>query len=160
MSFDIALVGRVALGALLGYVVGWEREIRGSTAGDRTFALVAMGAAAFTVVGVDSFPATAEKILAGVVTGIGFLGAGVIVKGEGSQVLGITTAASLWATAALGILAGAGEPLVAVSVAMLILLVLESGNLPIIRRLDAGQRKSRLEGRPATADADETSDES
>jgi putative Mg2+ transporter-C (MgtC) family protein len=123
------------LGAILGFVIGWEREHRGSWAGDRTFALVALGAAAFTALGVENFPATAEKVIAGVVTGIGFLGAGVIIRGSNATVRGLTTAASLWGTAAIGILAGAGELLIAVATAGLVLVVLESPNLPILRRI-------------------------
>jgi putative Mg2+ transporter-C (MgtC) family protein len=98
-------------------------------------ALVALGAAAFTAVGVENFPATAEKVIAGVVTGIGFLGAGVILRGSNNSVRGLTTAASPWGTAAIGILAGAGELLIAVVTAGLVLVVLESPNLPILRRI-------------------------
>lgn len=120
MKTDLILLGRVGLGALLGYVVGFEREFRGSEAGDRTFALIAMGAAAFTAIGVESFPATAEKILAGVVTGVGFLGGGLIMKGDGGAVRGLTTAAAIWATASVGIVAGAGEVLLAISLTGLV----------------------------------------
>jgi len=137
-GFDLQLVGRMALGALLGYLVGWEREFRGSTAGDRTFALVALGAAAFTVVGVENFPATAEKVLAGVVTGVGFLGAGMIMKQDGGAIYGLTTAAAIWASSSLGIIAGVGEPLIAVLATGLTLLLLELEYLPGGHYLDAG----------------------
>jgi len=123
---DLALLARLALGALIGFVVGAERERRGSRAGDLTVALVALGAAGFTAVGVENFPSTAEKVIAGVVTGVGFLGAGLIMKGNDGTVLGLTTAASIWATAAAGIYAGAGEPIMAVGMAAIVLLVLET----------------------------------
>ena len=71
---DIVFVARMSLAAFLAFLVGWERESRGSAAGDRTHAMVALGAAAFTSIGIESFPATAEKLIAGVVTGVGFLG--------------------------------------------------------------------------------------
>lgn len=70
---DLALFGRVALAAGLGFAVGWEREVRGHPAGSRTFALVAAGSAAFSAIALDAFPATAEKLIAGIVTGICFI---------------------------------------------------------------------------------------
>ncbi len=147
LTFDIRLVGRMALGAALGYVVGWEREFRGSNAGERTFALVALGSAAFTVVGVENFPATAEKVLAGVVTGVGFLGAGMILKQEHGGVYGLTTAAAIWASSALGIIAGVGEPLIAVLAALLTLLILELRHLPGGHYIDAGTARRAWQGR-------------
>lgn len=132
-GIDLALIGRILLGTFLGFVVGWEREHRGSLAGDRTFALVALGATAFTAVGVENFPASAEKVMAGVVTGVGFLGAGMIVK-DGGGVRGLTTAAAMWAVAALGMLAGVGELLIAALAAALTVLVLELDAIPFLRR--------------------------
>ena len=76
--FDLALLVRIGVAVALAFPIGWEREFRGSEAGDRTFMLVSLGAAAFTAVGVENFPATAEKVMAGVVTGVGFLGGGMI----------------------------------------------------------------------------------
>lgn len=95
-----------------------------------------LGAAAFTAVGVENFPATAEKVMAGVVTGVGFLGGGMILQDRGG-VRGLTTAASIWATSAIGMLAGVGELLVATAVSALIILILELPFLPIIGVLDA-----------------------
>ncbi len=145
---DLLLLGRVGLGALIGFAIGAERERRGSRAGDRTFGLVALGSAGFTAIGVENFPETAEKILAGIVTGVGFLGAGLIMKGNDGTVLGLTTAASIWATAAAGVYAGAGEPLLAIGVAALVLMVLESPYIPLLRRLhtDNAQRAVESEG--------------
>jgi hypothetical protein len=112
LTTPATLIGRVALGTFLGYVIGFEREFRGKAAGERTFGLLALGAAAVTGLGVLFFPASAEKVIAGVVTGVGFLGAGLIFRerdttGRG-QVLGLTTAASSWAAAAVGIPRGFG----------------------------------------------------
>lgn len=134
--FDLTLLLRIGVAAMLAFAVGWEREFRGSAAGDRTFALVSLGAAAFTAVGVENFPATAEKVMAGVVTGVGFLGGGMILQDRGG-VRGLTTAAAIWATAAIGMLAGVGELLVATAVSALIILILELPFLPIIGVLDA-----------------------
>ena len=124
LTTDLVFVARMLLASAMAFAIGWEREYRGSPAGDRTHTLVALGAAAFTSVSVDVFPATAEKLIAGVVTGVGFLGAGMIVR-ESGQVIGLTTAAGMWACAAVGVTAGAGEYLMAVSLTAIILLVLE-----------------------------------
>lgn len=140
MENDLVTLGRLALGALIGFIIGAERERRGSRAGDRTFALVALGAAGFTALGVDNFPATAEKVIAGIVSGVGFLGAGLIMKGDGLSVVGLTTAASIWATAAAGVYAGAGEPLLALGLALLVILVLESPYVPLLRRFHTDSR--------------------
>lgn len=149
MKFDVLLLTRILVGAILGYVIGWEREFRGSAGGDRTFAMIAIGAAAFTAAGVENFPATAEKVMAGVVTGVGFLGAGMIFR-EGGGVRGLTSAAAIWATAAVGMLAGIGEFLIAVLVTGLIVLILEARNLPGLSKLDAqhwsGKKRRRNDG--------------
>lgn len=136
---DLVFLGRIALAAALAFMIGWERERRGSPAGDRTFAMVAIGAAAFTSIGVESFPATAEKLIAGVVTGVGFLGAGMIVR-EGVEVRGLTTAAGMWAIASVGVVVGAGEYVMGVGLATLILLVLEWENIPYVSRIGVVKR--------------------
>lgn len=135
-STDVQLAGRIAFGALMGYCIGWEREWRGSKAGNRTFALVALSAAAFTAIGDAYFPATAEKIMAGIVSGVGFLGAGLIFKSE-DGVFGLTTAASLWAVAALGAIAGTGHLMLSLSIMLLSVFVLEVENIPLLKHFDA-----------------------
>jgi putative Mg2+ transporter-C (MgtC) family protein len=75
-------------GSLLGCVIVWEGEVRGSATGDRTFGVVSTGAAAFTAAGVEHFPGTAEKVMAGFVTGVGFLGAGMIFR-DGDTMRGL-----------------------------------------------------------------------
>lgn len=134
-SLQLAMFWRIAIATGLGFTVGMEREWRGKQAGERTFALVALGCAAFTAIGVEMFPASAEKIMAGVATGIGFLGAGIIWRMEGGQTHGLTTAAANWAVAAIGVLAGAGLVLAAVLSSLLCLLILELYSLPIIGRI-------------------------
>ena len=101
---------RILLATVLGGLIGIEREIREHTAGFRTHILVSVGAAAFTVAssfGVEGTAFDPNRISAQVVTGIGFLGAGAIIR-YGVSVRGLTTAASLWAVAAVGLAAGQG----------------------------------------------------
>jgi putative Mg2+ transporter-C (MgtC) family protein len=147
---ELTLIGRIALGTLLGYVIGFERELRGKPAGERTFGLLALGSAAVTGVGVLFFPASAEKVIAGVITGVGFLGAGLIFRerqGGQGQVLGLTTAASSWAAAAIGVLAGAGAYAAAVAGTVFVLVILEVNRLPLYRRLDPSKvRRDRAGG--------------
>jgi len=136
---DIVFVARMSLAAFLAFLVGWERESRGSAAGDRTHAMVALGAAAFTSIGIESFPATAEKLIAGVVTGVGFLGAGMIMR-EGTNVRGLTTAAGIWAVASVGVVVGAGEYVLGVLLTGLILLILTWERLPFLSRIGVVKR--------------------
>lgn len=139
---DLIFIARAALAAGLAFLVGWEREYRGSPAGDRTHALVALGAAAFTAIGVESFPATAEKLIAGVVTGVGFLGAGMILR-EGGNVRGLTTAAGIWAVASIGVVAGAGEYVMSVMLTALMLLLLEWERLPLLSRIGVASDRAK-----------------
>ncbi|HEY7701040.1 MAG TPA: MgtC/SapB family protein [Candidatus Limnocylindrales bacterium] len=113
---DFAL--RLLVAAVLGALVGLEREIHDHPAGMRTHLLVSLGSAGFTVLSIAAFPAPGAdpgRIAAQIVSGIGFLGAGAILK-EGATIRGLTTAASLWAVAAVGMAAGAGAWVVAVTV--------------------------------------------
>ncbi|WP_323991622.1 MULTISPECIES: MgtC/SapB family protein [Nguyenibacter] len=106
---------------VLGAVIGLERQYRQRTAGLRTNTLVAVGAAAFVDLGVRlSGPDGSVRVIAYVVSGIGFLGAGVIMK-DGGQVRGLNTAATLWSTAAVGAFSGAGLPGEAILVALFVL---------------------------------------
>jgi putative Mg2+ transporter-C (MgtC) family protein len=109
-GWDVLL--RLGVGAALGGAVGVEREIRDREAGIRTHLLVSLGAALFTIVGAYGFRdfgsnVDPTRIAAQIVTGIGFLGAGAILR-EGLSVRGLTTAGSLWVVAAIGMAAGAG----------------------------------------------------
>ncbi|HEX5822910.1 MAG TPA: MgtC/SapB family protein [Candidatus Limnocylindrales bacterium] len=126
LPFDFALQAdlsfRLLIAALLGAAIGLEREIHEHPAGMRTHLLVALGSAIFTVLSVYGFEGVGRgsvspivdptRIAAQVVSGIGFLGAGAILK-YGTSIRGLTTAASLWTAAAIGMAAGAGEWIIA-----------------------------------------------
>jgi putative Mg2+ transporter-C (MgtC) family protein len=121
---------RLSVAAVLGGVIGFEREQRGKAAGLRTHMLVALGAALFTLAPVEAGMELdgLSRVIQGVAAGIGFVGAGTILKrSDEDQIQGLTTAASLWLTAAVGIAVAAGRlwlPLIAVLLAFFILHVL------------------------------------
>lgn len=128
---------RIGVGMALGAVLGLEREASGKAAGLRTYSLVGLGSAVFTLVGMEAFaPGDPSRIAAQIVSGIGFLGAGAIFR-SGPLIKGLTTAAGLWAAAAVGMTAGAGELLWASLATLLGILVL--GGLrslePLLARL-------------------------
>jgi putative Mg2+ transporter-C (MgtC) family protein len=141
---DTALLVRILVGFALAYVCGFERQLRGSVAGDRTFSLVGAGAAAITAVAAKSSP----QAVAGVVTGIGFIGGGVVFHGQMGVIRGVTTAATIFATAAIGIVVGYGHLLLGVIVTVVFLLTLELRNIPVLRFLDAGHYTGRFKHDP------------
>lgn len=148
---DWELVGRLVLAALLGFSIGLEREIRGQAAGERTHALVALGAAAFALISGRAFPGgDTARVAAGVVTGIGFLGAGMILKKEGVRIEGLTTAAGIWAVGAIGLAIGAGMYLLGIVAAVLVGLILAAESvLKLDKRLErrrAEERKEKPQG--------------
>jgi len=119
---------RVLLAVALGAGIGYQRERAGKAAGLRTLVLVSAGAALFTVVSIFGFGTQGvdiSRVAAGVVVGVGFIGAGVILRGQREEeVAGLTTAATIWVTAGVGLAAGAGMYLVAVIAAAIILGIL------------------------------------
>jgi putative Mg2+ transporter-C (MgtC) family protein len=121
LGADLAYSVRLIVAAILGAMIGLERELHDHPAGMRTHLLVSLGSAGFTVLSIAAFPAPGAdpaRIAAQIVSGIGFLGAGAILK-EGATIRGLTTAASLWATAAVGMAAGAGAWVVATTIAVI-----------------------------------------
>ena len=127
MSPELEAGLRLLLAAVLGAAIGLEREHSHKPAGLRTHILICMGSAVFTIVSIYGFSGTVDpaRVAAGVVTGIGFIGAGVIFRGmRGDKVVGITTAASVWITAAIGIACGVGMYLIAVGVTVITVIVL------------------------------------
>ena len=121
------IVLRLLLAAVLGGILGYERESQGKAAGIRTHMLVAMGAALFVLVPQQGGMEVADmsRVIQGVVAGIGFLGAGAIIKNKSEEnVQGLTTAAGVWMTAAIGIACGLGREMTAVLSTLMALVVL------------------------------------
>jgi putative Mg2+ transporter-C (MgtC) family protein len=158
MGLQLDLSFRLLLSAVFGAAIGFEREINGHPAGMRTHLLVSLGAALFTVLSAYGFgpasqtsPVDPTRIAAQIVSGIGFLGAGAIIK-DGLSIRGLTTAASLWATAAVGLAAGAGQHVLATVGTLIIIFSL----WPLSRLVDRvrGAEKRLLTVRLTLTDLD------
>jgi len=129
------MVLRLLMAALLGGLLGYERERSGKEAGLRTHMLVALGAALFVLAPLQAGMSVDDlsRVLQGVIAGIGFLGAGAILKlGDEQRIRGLTTSAGIWLTAAIGIAAGMGRETTALFSTLLALFV-----LAVLRRLEA-----------------------
>ncbi len=134
MATETELVLRLVLAALIGGLIGLEREIVHRPAGIRTHMLVSLGACLLTVITLATAPAEIARTMAGIVTGIGFLGAGTIFKSK-SDVHGLTTAASIWVMAAIGVAIGLGYYLITLVVAGLALFILYINRFDFFRDL-------------------------
>lgn len=116
MPIELEMGLRILMAAALGAVIGYQRERSGKSAGLRTVVLVCVGAALFTIASIYGFGTIADpsRVAAGIVIGIGFLGAGAIMRREGGHIEGLTTAATIWVMAAIGLATGAGLYIVSV----------------------------------------------
>jgi len=117
---------RILLAAALGAILGYQRERAGKLVGLRTHILICVGAALFTVASLYGFGAVADpaRVAAGIVVGIGFLGGGAIIRTGEGIIAGLTTAATIWVVAAIGLAAGAGLYLASAVVTAIALIVL------------------------------------
>jgi putative Mg2+ transporter-C (MgtC) family protein len=126
LPVEVVMVLRLLLASALGAAIGYQRERANKPAGLRTHVLISAGAALFTIASIYAFGNGADpgRVAAGVVAGIGFIGAGSIIRREGGIVEGLTTAATIWAVAAVGLAAGAGLYLVSVVTTVVVIIVL------------------------------------
>jgi putative Mg2+ transporter-C (MgtC) family protein len=139
MPLELEIILRLVLATIIGVILGVEREYVGKPAGMRTYALVTLGSAVFTIISIYGFSDSegiidASRVAAQIVTGIGFLGAGLIIV-RGEKVEGLTTATGLWVSAAIGMAIGAGMYIVAVSAAILAFIV-----MVVMRKFSIGKR--------------------
>jgi len=132
MNPEIEIILRLLLATALGAGIGYQRERSDKPAGLRTQSLIALGSALFTVVSIFGFGNGVDpsRVAAGIVAGMGFIGAGVIFRTSGDWVAGLTTAASIWVVASIGMAAGAGMYLLAFFAALIAAVILM---LPKIR---------------------------
>ena len=127
---------KLALAAVLGGAMGWERELKGKAAGLRTHMLVAVGAALFMMAPLEAGVPLGDltRVIQGVAAGIGFVGAGAILKmSDQGHVVGLTTAAGIWMTAAIGMAVGIGRvwlPVIGAAIAVIILALLGHYRIP------------------------------
>jgi putative Mg2+ transporter-C (MgtC) family protein len=130
MSQELEMILRLLVAAALGFLIGLQREWKEKPAGVRTLTLISVGSALFAIISEMGFVGgDPSRIAAGIVTGIGFLGAGAILHRHGG-VEGLTTAAAIWATAGVGLAVGAGLYLIAIIVAGITLSVLFLPHIP------------------------------
>lgn len=144
LSTSLSTVGHVSVAFALTFLLGFERELRGSAAGDRTFSLIGVGTA---VIGVLAAQGNALSILSGAVTGVGFIGAGLLFRGADQSVPmvhGVTTAASIVAAGGIGAAAGEGQLWLAVVATALVIMILEIRYIPGLRVLDARRWADRF----------------
>ena len=149
MAFAEAFL-QLAAATVAGAVIGLNRDLRGKPAGVRTHALVGLGSAIATLVASSAFvntpdPAAASRVIQGIITGIGFLGAGVILHPDGGRsVRGLTTAASIWVVAALGVACGTAQwPATIVGTALTLIVLLLGGPFErLAHRLRGGGEKA------------------
>jgi len=123
---EVTIILRLLLATALGAIIGFQRERAGKPAGLRTHILICLGAALFTVASIYGFGPASDpaRVAAGVLVGVGFLGAGVILRTGEGIVAGLTTAATIWAVASIGLAAGAGMYLVSAVATAIMLIIL------------------------------------
>jgi len=127
---EIEIIAKLAIAAILGMLVGLERELHHKPAGMRTHVLVCIGATLFAIIStsIKGDLVDTSRIASSVVLGIGFLGAGIIFK-EADRVKGLTTAAELWVLAAIGLAVGIGFYFTAIATTTIVLLILVPGKI-------------------------------
>lgn len=120
---DLEFILRLLVAVGLGAIVGFERERKQKPAGLRTNILVCLGACLFTILSINNFDVDPARVAAGIVTGIGFLGAGSIIA-TGGEVVGLTTAATLWIIAGIGLAIGLGEYILGIITTIIVFVAL------------------------------------
>ena len=155
---DLIILARAALAAALGFLIGWERRVTEASIKARTIGLAALTAASLTALGHQIFATGTDRVVQGVVTGIGFLGAGVIMRGANGEVRGLTTAASMWAMTGIGVAVGSGHELLGIGLAVLIYVVAAWGEWPVLAALGWRARATPNDNHRIPADLPRTSE--
>lgn len=122
--FEVSIVAKLIVAALLGALIGYEREQVKKSAGLRTHMLVCLASCVLIITSITVFPTDSARIIAGIITGMGFIGAGAIIAGRG-KIRGVTTAASIWLIAIIGIIVGLGLYTTAITTTIIAFLILE-----------------------------------
>ncbi len=147
LELQAQVAALLILAALLSMLIGLDRERGGHPAGLRTHMLVGVGSCLFTLLSIYAFPGdTSARVAANIVVGIGFLGAGTIVKGD-NDVKNLTTAASIWSTAAVGMAVGAGAWFLALTAVVVIWVI-----LVVLQRLDLVVKEAKQDSQSPKPD--------
>lgn len=125
---ELLMIYKVLFAAILGLLIGIERKGGEKGAGPRTFTLICMSAALLTSLSFVSFSDDSARFAAAIISGIGFIGAGIIWRSKGEVVHGVTTAAAVWVTSAVGITVGSGNYLLAMITTAMIMIILAKGH--------------------------------
>ena len=135
IKFELIMVAKILLAAILGCIIGYQRERENKNAGIRTFGAVSAGAALFTAVGMHfSETDDSSRIIANIITGVGFLGAGIIYnKQQSNESSGLTTAANIWAVSAIGVAAALGFYVISVVTTALLYFMLSLNHFSFYR---------------------------
>lgn len=136
---DWTILMRASLAAVLGYLIAIQRRTAGAPIRGRAISLAALTAATLTALFVEIQPDELGRIVQGITTGIGFLGAGVIFRNAIGEVHGLTTAAGMWSMSAVGATVGSGHELLGILLTVVIYLLMSSGEWPIMKRLQQRQ---------------------
>jgi putative Mg2+ transporter-C (MgtC) family protein len=139
---DTEIILRIILAILLGGLIGWERERHQISAGIRTYGAICMGACLFGIISITVAGADPSRIAAQVATGIGFLGGGVIFRQGDNYVAGLTTAATLWATAAVGVAVAFGMYMVGIITSLIMVFLLYLPRLPWWKKITGKASKT------------------
>ncbi len=134
-AVELTIVLRAVLAAVLGFLIGWERKVLGAPVRARATALAAATAAALVALTEAFYPDDMARVVAGIVTGIGFLGAGMILRSATGEVSGHTTAASLWAMTAIGMAVGSGHELLGILLAFVLYTTIALSDWPLLTQL-------------------------
>ncbi len=148
------IVGRAVIAGLLGYLIGWERNVFGEAVRARAIALAAATAAILVALTQAYYPDEIARVVAGIITGIGFLGAGAILRSPTGEVRGHTTAAGLWAMSAIGMAVGSGHELLGALLGLVLYIIIAISEWPALTQLRHywAQRKAQ----PAQKDREQS----
>lgn len=133
---DTTVLFRSLLAALLGFVVGWERRAAGAPVRWQVITLTTMTSAAIAALGVEKYTFETSRVVAGIVTGVGFLGAGLIMRSTTGEVRGLATAAGLWAMSCIGIIVGLGNEVLGMILTLVTYVIIAWGEWPFVSRLN------------------------
>lgn len=147
-EMELTILLRAVIAALLGFLIGWERTVLGAPVRARATALAATTSAILIAMTEAYYPEEVARVVAGVVTGIGFLGAGAILRANNGEVRGHTTAASLWAMSAIGMAVGSGRELLGILLALVLYTTIAISEWPLLTRLNQYwvQRQTKAAG--------------